>query len=43
MSLPLSRRQYIGLSVAGALGAAGYGLTYGVRKVRDAASHMSDV
>ncbi len=43
MSLPLSRRQFIGLSVAATLGAGGYGLTRAVQKVRDSASHMSDV
>lgn len=42
MPFPLSRRQFIGLTVAGALGASGYGLTRAVQKVRDAASHMSD-
>ncbi len=42
MNSPLSRRQFIGLSVAGVLGASGYGLTRTVQKVRDAASRMSD-
>jgi hypothetical protein len=42
MSFPLSRRRFLGLSALGALGAGGYGLTRAVRRVRDAASRMSD-
>ncbi|MBP3956574.1 twin-arginine translocation signal domain-containing protein [Gemmata sp. G18] len=43
MSLPISRRQFIGLSVTGALGAGGYGLVRAVQKVRDAARSTSDL
>ena len=37
--MPLSRRQFIRMSVAGA---AGYGLVRGVRKVRNAARRSAD-
>ena len=36
MSLPISRRQFTGRSVAGVPGAGGYGLMRAVQKVRDA-------
>lgn len=38
----LSRRQFLTLSATGALGAGGYGLWCGVRKVRHAAARMAD-
>ncbi|VTR96615.1 unnamed protein product [Gemmata massiliana] len=43
MALPISRRQFIRLSVASALGAGGYGFVRAVQKVRDAARSTSDL
>jgi hypothetical protein len=42
MHLPLSRRQFVFLSAFGFVGAAGYGLTRAVRRVRNSASRMAD-
>ena len=42
MSLKLSRRRFLGLSVVGALGAGTYGLAWGVRRVRESAARMKD-
>ena len=41
MSFQLSRRRFLALSGVGALGAAGYGLTRAVQKVRESAARMS--
>ena len=42
MPLPLSRRQFLALSVTGAFGAGGYGLTRAMQKVRDVAKRMAE-
>jgi hypothetical protein len=39
----LSRRQFVLLSSAAALGVGGYALTRAVRRVREAARHSSDL
>lgn len=42
MSFKLSRRRFIGLSVAGVVGAGGYGLVTAVQEVRDAARQLRE-
>lgn len=42
MPFPISRRQVLGLSVVGALGAGAYGLVGAVQRVRDSARRMAD-